>query len=145
MSPRYITHRRHRIGLVEATLMLSFWLMVGPFYLMYLAVKHGYPHAKRFYTHPDAEVRRKRRMYTGFGLAVFFGVSIFSSLAQTHYASAALSVAVAVGCGFWGFKEYRKPIDAEAAALAARAEMQHQQWFNDDPHGTYGPNYTPLP
>lgn len=145
MRSRYSHHRRRNIGLVEGMLWLSFWLMIGPFYLMYLAVKHGYPHAKRFYSHPDPEVRRKRRMYTGFGMAVFFGLSIFSSLAQTHFASAALSALIAVGCGFWGFKEYRKPIDAEAAALAARAEIQHQQWYADDPRGTYGPGYTPMP
>ena len=128
-------------GLVKLCMMLLFL----PLILLYLAVKHGYPHAKRFYSHPDPETRRKRRMYTAVALAGYFAVSIVTALARTHYAGAVLSVVVMFACTGWALVEYRKPKRAEAAALAARAEAQHQQWFADDPRGTYGPDYTPLP
>lgn len=125
-------------GLIHLMLKLSYYLMIFPFILMYRAVKYSWGPITRFYQHPDLEVRRKRKLCTAVTLTVLFALSIPSSLFKLEIGSALLSAAVAVGCAYWAFREYRIPIIAANAATAARADEQNQAWLNGDPSGLYG-------
>ncbi|MFE5704345.1 hypothetical protein [Rhodococcus koreensis] len=97
--------RRSRPGLTEQLLRLALMLLVLPIIAIYFAVKHGYPRAKRFYTHPDPQVRRQRRFGTAIALTVLFTISAVSSLAQTHFGNAVFAAVMCVGLGYWGYRE----------------------------------------
>jgi hypothetical protein len=129
-----------RPGVIRPLLLGTGFLLVAPLALLYLAGKHGYPPVRRFYSHPDPETRRKRRLNTAVVLAALFTLSTFTSLAQLHVADAGAAVVAAGLSGWWASREYRIPLQARARELAARADAQHQQVMTGDPAGVFGTN-----
>jgi hypothetical protein len=97
--------RRSGPGLTEQLVRLALMLLALPFIAIYVAVKYGYPRAKRFYTHPDPQVRRKRRFGTAIVLTALFAMSAVSSVARTHFGDAVFATVLCVGLGYWAYRE----------------------------------------
>ncbi|AII10393.1 hypothetical protein [Rhodococcus opacus] len=97
--------RRSGPGLTEQLVRVALMLLALPVIAIYFAVKYGYPRAKRFYTHPDPQVRRKCRFGTAIVLTVLFAISAVSALAQTHFGDAVFATVMCVGLGYWAYRE----------------------------------------
>jgi hypothetical protein len=64
-------------------------------------------------------------------------VAIVANVIQTHYVNTLPSIAILLGAGVWAVFERRGIQRLVNSEIAARAEIQNQQWLDGDPLGVY--------
>ncbi|WP_337110428.1 hypothetical protein [Prescottella equi] len=115
---------------VKIILVVMFWPFILGWYV--------FPHVKRFYTPSDAMVRRRRRFGTALAAMAVGAVAIVANVIQTHYVNTLPSIAILIGASVWAVFERRGIQRLVNSEIAARAEIQNQQWLDGDPLGVYG-------
>jgi hypothetical protein len=125
------------LAFLSLAAMVLFW--VGLIFVIRLAVKHGYPPIKRFYTHPDPGVRRRRRRATALSMTAACASMTIASLVLASYAVATFTTFCTAAAAFWWYREQRGLRQRANAAIAARADQQHNWVMQGDDRGIYGP------
>jgi hypothetical protein len=126
-------------GMLFLSLAAMVLLWVGLLVLIRLAVKYGYPPIKRFYTHPDPGVRRRRRRATALCMTAVCAPVSIASLVLANSAAAAFTTLCTAATAFWWYREQRVLRQQANAAIAARADQQHSWAMRGDARGIYGP------
>ena len=138
MSPTRRRNDAELAGMLFLSLAAMVLLWVGLIWLIRLAVKHGYPPIKRFYTHPDPGVRRRRRRATALCVTAVCAPVSIASLVLADDAVAAFATLCTAAGALWWCCEQRGLRQRANAAIAARAEQQHSWVMRGDDRGIYG-------
>lgn len=138
------TRRNNDAGLLFLNLAVTVLVWGGLIFLIRQAVKHGYPPIKRFYTHPDRGVRRRRRRATALCLTAVGAPLGIASLVSGNDGGAEFAAFCTAAAASWWYGEQRVLRRQANAAIAARADQQHNWVMQGDNRGTYGPQGADL-
>lgn len=139
MSPTRRSNDAGLAGMLLLSLAATVLFWIGLILLVRLAVRYGYPPVKRFYTHPDPGVRRRRRRATALCMAAVCAPLSIASLVLANYPVATVSSFCTAAAALWWYCEERELRRQANAAIAARADQQHGWVMQGDDRGIYGP------